>query len=104
MASTMTLFADGPIYCNASSEVQAVFNHLERIGIPLRQRMDEAMIYRKDASRIAALQELREKLRRVFEAFIIVGGTNLPPPAPAWRQPFFQSSINLTKMGLQICT
>ena len=94
-AGTAELFAAAPVYCKTSNEVRAVASHLERIGVPLAQRLDEAMNYRKDATRIAALRTLQETLVGSIFGGVEWGRTK----DPAWRQPFPMQIINLPRAG-----
>jgi hypothetical protein len=71
--------------------VTAVYRHLERLGIPLIQRLEDALNYRKDASRIAALRALREKLQDALNGGLETGRTK----ALAWQYPFSTDFINL---------
>ena len=90
-ASTKASFADAPVYCSSSEDVTAVYRHLERLGIPLVQRLEDALNYRKDASRIAALRALREKLQDALNGGLETGRTK----AFAWQYPFSTDFINL---------
>ena len=69
----------------------AVYRHLERLGIPLVQRLEDALNYRKDASRIAALRALGEKLQDALNGGLETGRTK----AFAWQYPFSTDFINL---------
>jgi hypothetical protein len=83
-ASTRALFAEGPIYCNSSDDVAAVYRHLQRIGIPLERRLEDALTYRKDAARIAGLRAFRERLLRALHEGLERERTK----TFAWQSPF----------------
>ena len=92
-ASTMAAFAEAPAYCNSSDDVAAVYRHLEGLGIPLARGLDDALSYRKDAARIAALQAFQEKLLAV-----LCGGLeSRREKAWAWRHPFSIHCIDLPR-------
>jgi hypothetical protein len=90
-ASTKAAFADAPVYCNSSDDVNAVYRHLERIGIALEQRLDDALNFRKDAARIVALRAFRQKLLFALDSGIEKGR----PMAFAWQHPFSSHFIDL---------
>lgn len=90
-AATIELFAAAPVYCSGSVEAQSVFAHLERIGVPLAQRLDDAMSYRKDAARIAALQAFRERLVRAIFGGVERGRTRISE----WERPFSTRFVDL---------
>jgi hypothetical protein len=92
-ASTMAAFADAPVYCASSDDVTAVYRHLERIGIALEPRLDEALNYRKDAARIAALQAFQEKLLVTLYSGMERGRST----AFAWQHPFSTYFIDLRR-------
>jgi hypothetical protein len=89
--STKAAFADAPVYCASSADVTAVYRHLVRIGIALEQRLDDALNYRKDADRIAALQAFQQKLLVTLDSGMERGR----PTAFAWRHPFSTHFIDL---------
>jgi hypothetical protein len=89
-ASMKAAFADAPVYCNSSDDVTTVYRHLERIGIALEQRLDDALNYRKDAARIAALRAFQEKLL----VTLVSGIESKRPPAFAWQHPFSSHFID----------
>ncbi len=90
-ASTIELFAAAPIYCSGSVEAQSVFAHLERIGVPLARRLEDAVSYRKDAARIVALQAFREGLVRAIFGGVERGRTRISE----WERPFSTQFVNL---------
>jgi hypothetical protein len=83
-ASTLQLFADGPIYCKSSAEAQGVAALLERIGAPLSSGLAEATAHRKDAARIVGLHGFRERLNAALNDGVEKGR----PKTPAWQNPF----------------
>ncbi len=92
-ALTLQLFSEGPIYCKSSAEVKAMAAHLERIGVPLEARLADAMLYRKDGARIAALHGFRERLNAAINNGIERGRVK----TPAWDNPYPTHFIGLAK-------
>lgn len=90
-ASTKASFADAPVYCSGSDDVMAVYRHLERLGIPLVQHLEDALNYRKDAARIAGLRAFREKLQDGLDGGPERGRTK----SFAWLYPFSTDFINV---------
>jgi hypothetical protein len=95
MTQSMHLFADGPMYATKTTDVLAMKKHLMEIGAPLLQRRAEALNYRKDASRMAALSAFKGKLKHAYQKFIAAGSERWPPPSIAWLRPFAQSYVDL---------
>jgi hypothetical protein len=92
-ALTLQLFSEGPIYCKSSAEVKAFAAHLERIGVPLKERLADAKLYRKGGARIAALQRFRERLNAAINGGIERGRVK----TPAWDNPYPTHFIGLAK-------
>jgi hypothetical protein len=93
-ASTLELFVEAPLYCKSSGEVKGVAEHLRRIGIPLDQGLEDAVGYRKDGARIAALRGFHERLN-----YSINNGINRDRTKTAdWARPFTIHFFGIPKM------
>jgi hypothetical protein len=91
LAMTIELFSAAPIYCASSIEAQSVSSHLQRIGVPLNQHLDQARRYRKDPDRIAAAQRFGEKLVGAIYGGVEIGR----PKSDVWHHPFDTQFIDL---------
>ena len=92
-ASTLHLFAEGPIYCRSSAEVEGVATLLARVGMPLDRGLAEARAYRKDAAEFLGLHGFLGRLNVALNQGVERGRTK----TQAWENPFPTQFIGIAE-------